>query len=148
MIYTITNFSVWIKIWRKKKTKQVKTYKVNKAVKIRNKSYEWRWVNESMYTSPRICTSHCSAALSVYAHWLVLKLIIVNTMKTKCKSHTQQTRNIPVFDWSGVPMSGGGWTFNRGDRGVEGRGVHLQHQIDVVLHSMEFTGATICFDTS
>lgn len=38
------------------------------------------------------------AALSVYAHRLVFKLIIVNTMKTKCKSHTQQTRNTPFFD--------------------------------------------------
>lgn len=32
---------------KKNKNKQVKTYKENKAVKIRNKSYEWRRVNES-----------------------------------------------------------------------------------------------------
>lgn len=41
-------------------------------------------------------------------------------MKTKCKSHTQQTRNVPFFDRSGVPMSGGGMGFNGGDGGVRG----------------------------
>ena len=132
---------------QKRKRKKLKTYKENKAVKIWNKSYEWRRV-KSMNTWVRGSASHiCSAALSVYAHLLVLKLIIVNTMKTKCKSHTRQTRNIPFFDWSGVRMFTGewiqrGWKRNRKVEGLGGGALTPDH-----FHTQGtvFTGATTCF---
>lgn len=63
-------------------------------------------------------------------------------MKTKCKSHTQQT-NISFFGWSGVPISGGEWILT-GVTEVEGRRVHTELQ----LHGLAFTEATLCFDTS
>lgn len=59
------------------------------------KNLIWKWSCKNQkqiwQTAPSggVWTSHCSAALSVFTHWLVFKLIIANTMKTKCRSRTR-----------------------------------------------------------
>lgn len=66
MIYTITNFLFQLKY--KERKKRVKTYKENKAVKIRNKSYEWRRVDESMNTRVQGSARHIAQLLCLCMH--------------------------------------------------------------------------------